>query len=392
MPLKNTLNLDSEKSQFPRQKKKPGIFLVILSSLVFGFLGGVIAIYSLGQSPSVEDSKLGETISQNKIVKVTEESGIIDAVKKVEPSVVSIIATAEVEDIFGFVSERKSAGTGFIITSDGLILTNKHVVSDSTADYTVFTNEGDSYPAKVKSKDPFNDLAVIEISANNLPVVELGDSDLLQIGQKVIAIGNALGFQNSVTVGVISAKERTIEAGDTSGSSTSRLEGLLQTDAAINSGNSGGPLLNIDGQVVGINTAVAEKSTAEGIGFAIPVNVAKSAIESVKKTGKIIRPMIGVRYISITKEIADQNNLSTDSGALISSGQSNEDAVVSGSPAAKAGLKDGDIIIEINGEKIDDDHSLSRLLQQYQPGEEIEVIYIRNKNENKTKLILAEFK
>lgn len=391
MPIKGTLRFENDKS-IMRPKKRPNLLVIIISSLIFGFLGGIIAIYSLGQTPNIKESKLGQTVTQEKNVKVTEESGTIDSVKKVEPSVISIVATSEVQDIFGYVTERKSGGTGFIITSDGLILTNKHVVSDSSADYTVFTYDGKSYQARVKSKDPFNDLAVIEIKAKNLPVVELGDSDVLQAGQRVIAIGNALGFQNTVTAGVISAKERTIEAGDATGSNASLLEGLLQTDAAINAGNSGGPLINLAGQVVGINTAVVEKGTAEGIGFAIPINIAKSAIESVKKTGEIIRPMIGIRYVTITKEIAAQNKLPAENGSLISSDQPGTSAVLPGSPADIAGLKAGDIITEINEEKIDENHSLSRLIQQYQPGDEIEISFLRNSKEEKVKLKLVEYK
>jgi serine protease Do len=192
------------------------------------------------------------------------------------------------QDIFGQTSEEKGGGTGFIITSDGLILTNKHVVENLRATYQVFTSDGKNYQAKVKAKDPLNDLAVLEIKGKNLPVADLGNSDDLKIGQRAIAIGNALGeFQNTVTTGVISAKERSITATGTFGQTTEELQGLIQTDASINQGNSGGPLINLDGQVVGINTVVA--ASAENIGFAIPINDAKTAIDSVVKTGKIIR-------------------------------------------------------------------------------------------------------
>lgn len=381
----------------PQKIKKPfkiscGLIIILLvSSLIFGFLGGVISVYSLLDTAGLKESKLGLDVGK-KIYQVTEESGVINAAKKVSPSVVSITAISTIEDIFGRDTTQQSLGSGFIITSDGLILTNKHVVSNTAAEYTVFTSDGKGYKAKVKAKDPFNDLAIIKIEASNLTAVELGDSDDLQIGQRVIAIGNALGFQNTVTTGVISAKERTIQAGDTSGGSQTRLEGLLQTDAAINQGNSGGPLVNLDGQVIGINTAVAEKSMAEGIGFVIPINVVKSAIESYKKKGRIVRPLIGVRYVSLTKEIAEQYDLSVENGALVYSGEAGEPAVLPGSPADEAGIKEGDIIVAINGEKIDENHSLSRLIQQYHPEDEIEIIYLRDGDENKVKLTLAEYK
>lgn len=380
----------------PRKFKKPSkvscttVIIILVSSLVFGFLGGVVSIYALSGRAGLEESKLLDIGS--KIYKVTEESATIDAVKKVSPSVVSITAISEIEDIFGYSQTLQSSGSGFIITSDGLILTNRHVVSDSSAEYTVFTSDGNGHKAQVKATDPFNDLAIIKISASGLTPIELGDSDDLQIGQRIIAIGNALGFQNTVTTGVISAKERTVQAGDTSSGDQETLEGLLQTDAAINQGNSGGPLVNIDGQVTGINTAVAEKSMAEGIGFAIPINVAKSAIESYKKHGRIVRPLIGIRYISLTKEIAEEYDLSTEDGALVYSGEAGEPAVLSGSPAAKAGIKENDIITAINDEKIDENHSLSRLIQQYQPGDEIELTYLRDGSESKVKLKLTEYK
>jgi len=229
-----------------------------------------------------------------------------------------------------------------------------------------------------------NDLAIISIEAKNLPVVELGDSDKIEVGQSVVAIGNALGeFQNTITSGVISAKGRTLTA------SGERLENMLQTDAAINSGNSGGPLVNLKGQVIGINTAMA--GNAENIGFAIPINTAKYAIESFKKFGKIVRPYIGIRYIPVTKEIAALNNLPVDYGVLIQGGtRTGENAIVPNSPAAQAGLKFGDIITAINDEKIDEDHPLLSLLQKYKPGETIELTVYRGGNQTKIKLTLGE--
>ena len=384
-------------SSLPQKLKKPSkmscglVIFLLISSLIFGFLGGTAAIYSLSKNGSLSNTKLGLDLG-TKNYKVTEESAITTAVEKVTPSVVSITAVTNIQDIFGRTGTQESSGSGFVVTSDGYIMTNKHVASNSSADYTVFTSDGKAHKAQVKAQDPLNDIAILKINATNLKPVELGDSDELKVGQIVIAIGNALGFQNSVTSGIISAKERTIEAADTSGSSAERLEGLLQTDAAINQGNSGGPLVNVASQVIGMNTAVAEKGVTEGIGFAIPINVAKSALESFKKAGKIVRPFIGIRYILLTDEIAKQNNLSVNEGAYVYSGQAGQPAVVVGSPADRVGIKAGDIITAINGDKIDENHSLSRLIQQYQPQDTIEVSYLRNNSEHKAKLKLAEYK
>ncbi|PIR70767.1 MAG: hypothetical protein COU44_03510, partial [Candidatus Nealsonbacteria bacterium CG10_big_fil_rev_8_21_14_0_10_40_24] len=350
-------------------KRKTGLFIVVflILSFIMGLLGGVGGILILSSSPLKDFLGLSNikeislpTVKTDKVV-LEESSAIIDAAKKVSPSVVNITFKKNMQDFFGRVTTAEGGGTGFIITNDGLILTNKHVISDATVEYMVLTSDGKSFPAQVLSQDPFNDLAVIKIDAKGLSAVELGDSsaEKLQIGQWVVAIGNALGeFQNTVTVGVVSARERTLTASEPTGASVENLEGLIQTDAAINAGNSGGPLLNLKGQVIGINTAVASKQVAEGIGFAIPINTAKPAIESVKKTGRIIRPFLGIRYIPIDKEIAQQANLPVDYGVLVKTGSNRaEAAVVADSPADKAGIKDGDIITYVNGEKIDSNHS-----------------------------------
>jgi len=374
------------------------VLLVMITSLLIGAIGGVGGIVLLSADNSSLAKKLGinsdltiPTTRTEKVI-VEESSAIIDTVDKVSPAVVSITQKKTVQDIFGQVYEQDGAGTGFIITNDGLILTNKHVVSDAKATYTVITADGKSYDATVKSLDPVMDLAVLKIEAKNLPVVELGDSDQLKVGQWVVAIGNALGrFDNTVTVGVVSAKDRQIEATDASGQSSESIANLLQTDAAINSGNSGGPLVNLKGQVVGINTAVA--TNAQSIGFAIPINQAKSAIESIKTTGRIIRPYLGVRYVQITKDIATEASLPVDYGALIKGGdQITQLAVIPGSPADKAGIKENDIILEVNGEKIDQNNSLIKLVQQYKVGNEIELKVLSQGKEKTVKIKLEEGK
>jgi len=393
---------DSDKYRSNRGRKGAQLVFVILAVLLIfiaGGIGGVGGVLLFSAHNGALAEKLGihwknlsiPTTTTQKIV-VEESNAIIDTTKKVSDSVVSITLKGTQTDMFGQVYQTSGAGTGFIITSDGLILTNKHVVSDTTAKYTVVTLDGKTYDATVQSLDPVNDLAVVKIDARNLPVVELGDSDQLQVGQWVVAVGNALGqFQNTVTSGIISAKDRKIDASDSSGASSETLSGLLQTDAAINSGNSGGPLVNLAGQVVGINTAVA--SGAQGIGFAIPINAAKSAIDSIKKTGKIIRPYIGVRYLEITPTIAQQNSLSVDHGALVQRGTNLTDfAVVPGSPADKAGVVENDIILSIDGTNIDQNHTLLSLVQTHQVGDVITLHVLSKGKEKDVKLTLEASK
>lgn len=364
--------------------------LALGSGLVSGLVGGaaiVLALSVLNVPGITIPNGVSPTPATKKERLVLEESSaIIDAVKKVSPSVVSITTTRDLHDFFGQTYQEKGGGTGFIITSDGLIATNKHVVSDTNATYTVLTSDGKTYPATVLSRDTLNDLAVIKIDAKGLKPVELGDSNALNTGQWVIAIGNALGeFENTVTVGVVSAKERRIT---TSGQT---LDGLIQTDAAINPGNSGGPLINIAGQVVGINTAVA--GGAEGIGFAINIDSVKTALDSVQRTGRIIRPWLGVRYLSINKEVARQADLPVDKGALVYRGPNPGDVpVVAGSPAAKAGIQENDIITKINNQEITENTSLVSILQKYKPSDTITLTVLRKGEEKKIDVTLEEQK
>lgn len=373
------------------------IVAVMLLSLIIGSIGGIGGVLLLSSDNGALAKKLGvtdlsiPTTSTEKIV-VEESSAIIDATNKVSPSVVSIKTKSTVQNVFGQTYQAEGGGTGFIITNDGLILTNKHVVSDATATYTVVLASGKTYDAKIQSIDPFRDMAVVKIDAKDLPVVELGDSDSLKVGQWVVAVGNALGqFENSVTAGIISARNRTVEASDSAGANSETLNGLLQTDAAINSGNSGGPLVNLKGQVVGINTAMA--SGAQSIGFAIPINDAKSAIDSIKTIGRIVRPYLGVRYVQINQDLAKKNSLSVDYGALVKSGTSlGQSAVVSGSPADKAGIVENDIILEINGEKITEDNGLLSLIQQYKVGDKVTLKVLSAGKEKEVKVTLEESK
>lgn len=345
------------------------------------------------------------------------EAAVIRAVESASPGVVSIIISKdlpiieqcpynpfgdlprEFQDFFGGSAfgfsqpcekgtEKREigGGSGFIITEDGLIVTNKHVVSDTKASYTVLTNDGKKYDAKVLARDQVRDIAVIKIEANKLPVLPFGDSDGIKLGQTAIAIGNALGeFRNTVSVGTISGLARDITA--SGGGSTERIEGVIQTDTAINQGNSGGPLLNLKGEVVGIN--VATVSGAQNIGFAIPVNQVKRAIESVKKVGKIVNPYLGVRYITLTEEFANREKLPTKEGALVR-GTNEGPAVVLKSPAAKAGLQAEDIITELNGEKITLKTPLGSLIQKYSVGDTITITILRDGKEMKITVTLEE--
>jgi len=391
MPKITYLEEESLPKHFSGSKKPNSMVAVlIIVSILMGLVGGAASLIILSNSKYLKN-KLGINLQNLNISQVTtnklvleESSKVIDAAKKVTPAVVSISTSKNVQSLFGQVGLEQGGGTGFIITNDGLIVTNKHV-AQAGDNLKVLTADGKNYDAKVVALDPTNDLAILKIEATGLPVVEMSDSDSIQIGQWVIAIGNALGeLQNTVTVGVISARERQLTAG--AGASAEQLSNLFQTDAAINSGNSGGPLVNLAGQVVGINTAVA--GNAQGIGFAIPVNQVKQAIDSYKKTGKIIKPMLGVRYVSVTQEVMNQLNLSVNYGALVIAPQG-QAAVVDGSPAKLAGLKTNDIVLEFNNERIDETHTLTSLIAKYQPGDEVTIKYLRDKIENTIPLKLG---
>ena len=389
---------------------KKGILLIIinifLTIIIAGALGLVGGYY--GVKYFSKDQSLTNTTTTNV---VQEDSATIAAVEKASPAVVSIVGSQDVPvyeqymqdqgisfPFFSIPQYRQngtekqdvSAGTGFIVSSDGYIVTNNHVVSAEGVEYTVFLNNGDKYTAQILVNDIYTDLAVLKIDAQNLSTLELGDSANLKPGQTVIAIGYALGeFKNTVSRGVISGLGRSIEAGD--GLSSEQLENIIQTDAAINSGNSGGPLLNIDGQIIGINVAMAGNS--ENIGFAIAINDAKDVIEAAKKGEKIVRPYLGVRYQLITEELKIANQLSVDNGALVMRGQNaSELAVLPGSPADKAGIEENDIILEFEGQKIDDDHDLANYIQKKKPGDKINLKILHDGEEKTIEVILEEMK
>lgn len=359
-----------------------GLVLVLLVGLLGGMVGSYGYIRFFASAIPVDSKQLI----------VQESSAVIDVAKKVSPSVVSITSQAVTRGFFGSTQQTQGAGTGMILSSDGLILTNRHVVDDDSATYTVILSNGKTYPAKVVSRDVANDVAFMRITATGLPAVALGDSGGVKVGQQVVAIGNALGqFQNSVTEGVVSGLSRGVTAGDSSGltGTSEELQNLLQTDAAINSGNSGGPLVNLDGQVVGMNTAVAGQG-AQNIGFSIPINDIKSLIDSVKQKGRIVRPYLGVRYVALDKSTAAANNLSVSSGAWVQASADSTPGVVVDSPAAKAGVKEGDIITKINNDKIDATHSLQSLIGKHKLGDKVTLTVLRDGKTQTLKATLEE--
>lgn len=404
------------------------IVITFLFSLVFGTLAGFLGagIYNTYFSSNPNFNSLRQqskipVVPEEKVKVIQEESGIIETVKRVSPSVVSIIVTKDLPKIeryyinpfgdgssgnsfdpFNFMIPQKKqngtekkeigGGTGFIVSSDGIIVTNKHVVEDEKAEYTVLMNDEKKYEARVLARDSVNDIAILKIEEKDLPVVEFGDSDALQVGQVAIAIGNALGeFRNTVSAGVVSGLKRSIVAGGGISGSAEQLSGIIQTDAAINPGNSGGPLLNSSGQVVGVNVAIAQN--AQGIGFAIPINDVTKIVNDVKEHGRIIRPYLGIRYMMITKDLAEKNKLSIDYGALIVRGDNKEDlAVIPGSPADKAGLVENDIILEVNGTKIDEKNPLVNVIQKYNVGDEVAMKVLHRGEEITVKAKLEEQK
>lgn len=399
------------------------IILTIFLSAIFGFLAGVISsnyFYSQIKAYLSElNIELPESKGIEKIVEkeylpqISQEEAIIKVVNEVSPAVVSLVISKDVpilekyyispfEEFFGEGFEFKipqyrqkgtekkeiGGGTGFIVSEDGLILTNKHVVLDKDADYTVFTIDGRKFAAKVLARDLAQDLAIIKIEGiEGLKPVKLGDSDKLQIGQTVVAIGNVLGeFRNSVSAGVISGLGRTITA--SGGGFVETLEDVIQTDAAINKGNSGGPLLNLKGEVIGINTAMVLE--AQSVGFAIPINLAKKDIEQVKTLGKIVYPFLGVRYVLISEKIQKENNLPVNFGAWVIKGERGEPAIFPDSAAQIVGLREGDIILEFHGEKITLENSLAKIIMKYEPGDKVTLKILRNGKEKTVEVILGE--
>lgn len=407
------------KQSFTNKRDFLIIILTIIISSACGFLAGFLFLDYYVFIPNISETKIIEKTITEYEPQTSHEERVINVVDQSAEAVVSIVVTKDIPKMelywerplgpmpdFEIPQFREGEeteeveigwGTGFIITSDGLILTNRHVVADQEADYTVFTSDERKFSAEVLARNSFYDIAILKINQDKLvseqgtslqdfSILKLGDSDSLQPGQTVIAIGNALGeFKNTVSVGVISGLSRTITA--SGGGVIERLEDVIQTDAAINRGNSGGPLLNLKGEVIGINTAVAWQ--AQNIGFALPINNAKKSIEQVKTLGKIVYPFLGIRYLLVNENVQKENNLPVDYGAWINSG-SDLPAVEPGSAAQRAGLLEGDIILEFNDEKITIDNSLARIIMQYDPGDRVFLKILRNNEEKIVDVTLGE--
>lgn len=340
-----------------------------------------------------------------------EKSPIVEVAKRVCPAVITIVISKDLPKVEGFYffpyggkdfivpqiengkkeKTKIGGGSGFIVSQDGYVFTSQHVVADKDADYTVIVEPTKKYPAKVLERDPINDIAILKVDADDLPCLELGDSEQIELGQTVIAVGNPLGeFHDTISSGIVSGMSRSITAFSGVNNQASQLRGLIQTDAAINPGNSGGPLVDIEGKVIGINTAMV--MGAQNIGFAIPINYAKKDFEEVLKYGKIKRPFLGVRYIILNKEIAQAHKLPIDWGALIVREALGEKAIIKDSSAYRAGLKEYDIILETNGEKITEKNPLANILQKFEIGEEVFLKVLRDKKEIKIKVKLDEKK
>ena len=390
--------LSSQSTAGPRRHRHPHRFpllytiVIIGVSTLCGFGGGIVATRLFVPATS---SQLTRQVT------VEEGQHISALAKTVGESVVSInvMSRATQSDFFGrdVMYSQQSAGTGIIVSENGYVVTNRHVVDANATKVSITLSDGsvldDVTVVGRTGSDDSLDIAILKINntkGKSLHPATLGSSSSLQVGDKVVAIGNALGqFQNTVTAGILSGYGRSIEAGNEGGSQSELLQNLLQTDAAINSGNSGGPLVNMNSEVIGINTAVASGS-AENIGFAIPIDDVKGLIASVIKTGKFERPYLGVRYVALTDEVASTYTLSVKRGAYLLSSHGGS-AIIGGSPAEKAGLKEKDVITKVDGISIDETHSLTSLVGRRAVGDVVELSIIRDGKEQKVQATLDPY-
>ncbi|PIR57823.1 MAG: hypothetical protein COU71_02005 [Parcubacteria group bacterium CG10_big_fil_rev_8_21_14_0_10_38_31] len=411
------------------------ILLALLVSFVTSIATGIVTVSLVNQAPPQVTQMVGRVIEKTvevvspsdsdiasvvETIIVSDEEMTVKAVEKVIPTVVSVVVTKDVpvlEQYFvnpfqddpllrdfslnvpqyrqkGTEEKKVSSGTGFIISDQGMIVTNKHVVADEKANYSVILNDGQKFDVEIIARDLMQDIAILKIKkeeneeSKTFKYASLGNSDNIKIGQKVIAIGNALGeLQNTVSVGIVSGLNREIVASGAMGEE--RLFEVIQTDAAINLGNSGGPLLDLRGKIVGIN--VAKSSSGENIGFSLPVNIIKKIILDIEEFGEIKYAMLGVRYITIDNQISKEKNLSVDYGAmLVSDKENNAEAVFKDSPADKAGLKEGDIVLEFNGEKITSKKTLSLFISKSRVNDEVILKVLRGEENLDIKVTMGE--
>lgn len=385
---------------------------VVVSAIILG-TGTAVLLHTMQPAQTTTTMQPQNTVTP--AIQTSSSNTVVNVVRQANPAVVSVIISKDLPVMqqyyqnipFGFGNnspfsiqipqmqqngtqeQQIGGGTAFFISKDGLLMTNKHVVSDTSADYTVLLNNGTKLKATVVARDSANDIALLKVDGSNYPYLKLASSEP-QLGQTVIAIGNALGeFRNTVSVGVVSGLQRNITAGDPYAGNTEELSSIIQTDAAINEGNSGGPLLDLNGNVVGMNSAVA--TDAQNIGFAIPDTDLSVALSSYQQYGRIVRPYLGVRYIPITSDLAQQDHLGSDQGDLVTHGQTaDETAVISGSPADKAGIKDGDILLKVDGQTISDSFSLSQYIQSKKVGDTVALTILRGGKQMTINVTLAE--
>jgi S1-C subfamily serine protease len=339
-----------------------------------------------------------------------QKSPIVNIAKKVCPAVITIIASRNLPQIEEYyflpvkgekvafpkkIAAKKEAtkiggGSGFIVSKDGYVITCSHVVDDGEADFTVMIDPDHKYPAKVLSKDSLIDIAILKIEGDCFPYLSMGNSDKVDLGEQVLAIGNPLGeFEDTLSLGIVSGLSRKITAYNNDLKATN-LRGLIQTDAAINPGNSGGPLVDMSGKVIGVNTAMIVG--AENIGFAIPINYIKDDLEEVRRNGFVKRPFLGIKYILLNEDIARVNKLDSTYGALIVREMFGEYPVAKNSSADEAGIKEYDILLEINGEQVTQDNSLNDILAKYEVGDKVKALVRRNGKNKNLPIILKEKK
>jgi S1-C subfamily serine protease len=358
---------------------------IIAIAVVAGLLSGALSAFGvatlLDDEPSgvvTNESSDASTVSDV----IDESSAVIRATDRVAPAVVTIQRTAS-----GLFGGSQGSGSGFIYDADGFILTNRHVVEGAES-LAVILNDGRQFEGTVYGIDTLTDLAIVTIEATGLPTAPIGSSENLRPGQLAIAIGNPLGnFENTVTTGVVSGLGRRIQATDSSQESSEQLNNLIQTDAAINPGNSGGPLVNSGGQVIGVNTAVS--TDAQGIGFSIPIDVAKPIMEQAIAGQELARPWIGIYYVPINPALAEAEDLPVEYGALIRT-EGGQSPIFPGSPAEQAGLREGDIIVAIDGEQIGPGTDLSMLIVPYAPGDTITLRVLRDSSTSEVEVTLGE--
>lgn len=340
------------------------LLLFVIVGVLAGF--GTYRLISAGKLPlKLNQNPETQITNTERRTVIQEENAIISTVEKNSPSVIAIGVNQRIVNPFDPFSlprnQQSTIGTGFVVSEKGIIVTNRHVVSDPAVKYSVVTKDGKKLEVTKIYRDPNLDLALVQVSGSSLKALELGDSSKLKVGQTVIAIGNALGrFDNTVTTGVVSGLGRVVSAGDPFSGETEQLDNLIQTDAAINPGNSGGPLLNSSGQVIGVNVATTEG--AQNIGFAIPINSVKALVDEFVKNGTISRPFLGIRYRLVTKDLAILNQV--PQGAYIQE-------VVPGSPADKAGIQTGDFITKIDGQAINAETKISETIQKKKVGDTV---------------------